>query len=212
MGRRSGRKAEGVRARTCLQVILEAAGFFGVVELLSHTLDIVSLFVYDCLHPLTLQRVVGGAGRDGTKEVSLLAETVFIVASLLLCPRFFVRDDGELGGGFGRRPSLLLLLASALLLRVKGVQVLALLLDPTKFFLLFRHFFLSRLLLLFLSFAFPAKFLRLLSRLARACFFLGRHQREYRRLGDGSRGRVCIGGLVAAGSSSSRCASRRGLG
>ena len=210
MGRRSGRKAEGVRARTCLQVILEAACFFRVVELLSHIFNMASLFVYDRLHPLPLQRVGGGASRGGIKEFSLLVETIFIVASLLLRTHFLVGDDGELGGGVGRRPSLLL--ASALLLRVKGVQIFTLLLDTSKLFLLVRHLFLSRSFLLFLPLAFPAKFLRLLSRLARACFFLGSHQREYRRLGDGSRGRVCVGSLVAAGSSSSRCTSRRGLG
>ena len=75
---------ERISARPCLQIVLEAAGFFRLI------FDVVALLVDDGLHPLPLQHVVGGAGSGGSQEVSLFAEAIFVIAALLFRTRFSI--------------------------------------------------------------------------------------------------------------------------
>ena len=206
------RKAELVGTVARLPVVLEAAGFFRLIELLCHIFDLVALFVNDGLHPLPLQSVVGGPGGGGSEEIFLLVDAVFVVAALLLRARFPIGNGGEVGGGLGCRLSLLLLLALTLLLGVEVLELFALLLNSSEFFFLVRHVLLSGFLQLFLPLTFAAKILRFLECLSRAFFFLYGRQGEYWRVGRRRRDGTGVGSSVAAGSSSSYVVSRRGLG
>ena len=201
-----------VGARTRLPIVLEAAGFFRLIELFCHVFNLVALFINDGLHPLPLQGVVGGPGGGGSEEIFLLVDAIFVVAALLLRARFPIGNGGEVGGGLGCRLSLLLFLALTLLVGVEVVEFLTLLLDSSEFFLLVRHALLSGFLQLFLPLTFAAKILCLLECLSRAFFLLYSRQGEYRRVGGRRRDGTGIGGSIAAGSSSSHVVPRRGLG
>ena len=201
-----------IGARTRLPIVLKAAGFFRFVELFGHILDVIALLVDYRLHPLALRDIVGGAGGGGVKELSLLVETIFVVAPLLFGPRLPFRQDGELGRGLGCGLSFLFLFLLALLLGVEGLELLTLLLNSSEFLFFVRHFFLSSFLQLFLLLAFAAEFVRRFSCLSRAFFFLDSHQGKDRRLDGRRRDGIGVGGSIATGSPSSHVVPRRGLG
>ena len=85
---RLGREAGGVGAGTRLEVILEAASFFGIVELLRHIFETLLLLIDERLHTLALllscfflPLLLLVPAAEGLRRLANLTRPKFLVAS-----------------------------------------------------------------------------------------------------------------------------------